>query len=148
MGCLLQSDSSHPTSLPYPHPKRAFRAKRHDYIGDLHCIYKMLAVIKQRQDIRMIHLSDGPHFAEEKSVRFPTRFWRKGCLIPYHLDSHLLPDTWIFCKVNLTHATTAKQLQEVIPINSLSFETHGIHPVRLLEKYLCIVQADFSPTIV
>src|SRR6266849_10670827 len=148
MGYLLQRDSSHPAPLPYPHPKRAFRAKRHYYIGDLHCTYKVLAVIKQRQDIRMIQLSDGLHFAEEKSVRFPTCFWIKGYLISHHLDSHLLPNTWIFCKVNFTHATTANHLQEVISINSLSFETHVTHLARLLEKYLCIVQADFSPTIV
>src|SRR5215471_12427005 len=148
MSYLLQGDSFLPNSLPCPDSKRAFRAKRHDYISDLHCIYKMLAVIKQWQDIWMIQLGDGLHLAEEKSVRFPTRFWIEGCLMPYHFDSHLLSDTWIFCKVNFTHATTAKQLQEVIPINSMSFQTHSIHPVRLNEKYLCIVQAGLSPTIV
>ena len=103
-------------ALPQPISKRAFGAKGHDHVDESHAIHQFLAVSKQRQNMRMIELSNSPGLALEETSAILSNIGVGivGDFASVDFDRHLLVNACIFCQVDFTHASAAKQMQETV----------------------------------
>src|SRR5260370_10913598 len=96
-------------ALPQPISKRAFGAKGHDYVDENHAIHQFLAVSKQRQNMRMIELSDSPGLALEETSPILSNIGVGivGDFASVDFDCHLLVNACIFCQLDFTHPSAA-----------------------------------------